>query len=210
LLVLLCCGDSIFSTFARIHHDRLLIVRIYLSEQVYLYLTVFDLLLNVEVHSVVVRGKLIPFEELNRCLIKLQNYDLVQKAKTFYVLTSCIYALGEIGDLCNLLLFAHEKGFEGLFTFEDVLQTFSLLIPLRDLLLLAFFHFILLSDSLEDSFDVQYFKLEPSYHYLEWILHLLWKILYFINHVCFKDAPLICVHHLAAVVSIKRAFIAVE
>ena len=159
MLVLLCCGDSIFGTFARIHHDRLLIVRIYLSEQVYLYLTVFNLLLNVEVHSVVVRGKLISFEELNRCLIELQNDDLVQKAKAFYVLTSCIYALGEVCDLCNFFLFAHEKSFEGLFTFKDVLQTFSLLISLRNFLLLAFFHFIFLSDSLKDSFNVQYFKL---------------------------------------------------
>lgn len=50
------------------------------------HLGVLDLLLTVEVDRVVVGHKLIPFEELDRCLVQLNHDDLVQQRQALDIL----------------------------------------------------------------------------------------------------------------------------
>ena len=47
-------------------------------KQVMLHFCVLDLLLAVQVHGMVVSHELVPFEKLDRCLVQLDHYDLVQ------------------------------------------------------------------------------------------------------------------------------------
>ena len=57
----------------------------------------------------IVSAKLFSFEELNSCLVQLQNYDFVQEVETVDISVSFLNTLRELGDFVDRSLFRSEK-----------------------------------------------------------------------------------------------------
>jgi hypothetical protein len=73
---------------------------------------VFDLLLGIEVHGMVVSRKLIALEKLYGSLIKLNDDDFVQQSKTLNIVFTFNYLFGQFRDLFYFALLAHKVGLQ--------------------------------------------------------------------------------------------------
>ena len=73
---------------------------------------VFDLLLRIEVHGMVVGRKLIALEKLYGSLIKLNDDDFVQQSKALNIVFTFNYLLGQFCDLFYFALLGHKVGFQ--------------------------------------------------------------------------------------------------
>lgn len=82
---------------------------------------VFTLLSHVEVNGVVVGGKLVALEKLNRCLVELQHDNFVEQVEALDVFLVRDYTVGQLGDARDLGILAHEEGAEGVLAFFKVL-----------------------------------------------------------------------------------------
>lgn len=117
-------------------------------------LRVFNLLLNVEVHCVVVRRELVALEELDGRLVELDHDDLVQETEALDVLACRRDARVKLSDALDLIFLAHEKGLQSIAAIFDRLQHFDLLVsPLRleHFLLL---HRVLFRNRFENGLDI--------------------------------------------------------
>ena len=80
-LVVICrCGVDLLNFVVEHYRAVGLVVIRYFFEQSYFDRRVLHLLLNVQVHCVIVGSELISLKELNCGLIQLQNQDLVQQS----------------------------------------------------------------------------------------------------------------------------------
>jgi hypothetical protein len=73
---------------------------------------VFNLLLRIEVHGMVVGRKLIALEKLYGSLIKLNDDDFVQQSKALNIVFTFNYLLGQFCDLFYFALLGHKVGFQ--------------------------------------------------------------------------------------------------
>ena len=88
-----------------------------LLENVHSDCVILNLFGSIKIHSMIVRCEFVSLEKLNSGLVKLKNYDFVQKTQTFNVFFCILYRICQIGDTINFWIFAHEKGPQCILTF---------------------------------------------------------------------------------------------
>ena len=78
---------------------------------------ILNLFGRIEIHGMIVRCEFVSLEKLNSGLVKLKDYDFVQKTQTFNVFLCILYRICQISDTINFWIFAHEKGTQCILTF---------------------------------------------------------------------------------------------
>lgn len=133
---------------------------------------IFDLLDGVQVYCVVICAEFFTLEELDGCLIKLQHNNLVKKTEALDVTIGALDIVCQRCDLVYLAFLRAEKGPERVFAIFELSQSLHIGIPLGDLYIHLLVHLIAAVNSIQDSLEVQYFKLEPATHDSKRVLHL--------------------------------------
>jgi len=131
----------------------------------------------------VVSREFLSFEELDRCLVKLQDNNLMQKSQALYVLGNRVDVFCQLGNAVYFIVFVHKPMFKRPLSLQNHFQLFTLVIALLYRLQLSFFHLVLLRDCEQDRFKVKNLKFEPSVHSFERILHLLRHSFYLAKQV---------------------------
>lgn len=128
---------------------------------------------SVQVDGVIVGAELLSLEKVDRCLVQLEDHDLVEEVEALDISLRPRYGLSQLRDFVHFPLFGAEKRAESVFSTFHFLYSINVRAALLDLSFLAFLHLGHLVDGFEDGLEVENLELEPTSHDREWVLKLL-------------------------------------